>query len=186
MPEQVITPPPVKSGLKSSEFYLAALVHALGWLMTTGVVADGSLWARLIGGALALLSAMGYGAMRTAVKNGAAIMLACLLLHSTACGASGDKALADTLAGAETAQIAFVTYDGIHQHSIITKATSEESGAKQLAEWRGTQLTIEQRFTELFHSIAAAAVLKQDPSASGVVKALSILQNDLRQLGVPL
>lgn len=187
MSEQVITPPPVKPGWKTSEFWLRNIAILLSVLIYGDVIPSGGQAMKICMIGALWLSAEGYTVSRTIIKNGAALFFAFLVIHSTACGPNtADKALQNTLTGAEAAQIAFVTYDGFHQHDIVMKAATEQEGEQRLHEWRGTQLTIEQRFTELYHAIAAAAVLKQDPTASGVVKALSILQNDLRQLGVPL
>lgn len=60
----------LKSGIKTTEFWLAAAAVGTGFLLSTGLVADGSLGERILGGAMTVLSALGYGAARSSVKKG--------------------------------------------------------------------------------------------------------------------
>jgi len=57
-----------RPGWMTSEFALSAIANVLGYLMASGVIADGTLWARLIGAALALLATLGYTYGRSAIK----------------------------------------------------------------------------------------------------------------------
>jgi hypothetical protein len=57
-----------KPGYLSSEFYLSLLPTILGALMASGVFADDSVPAKIIGAVLAVLGALGYAAGRTMVK----------------------------------------------------------------------------------------------------------------------
>ncbi len=59
----------VKHFLKSSESYIAFLLIVLGALLTTGVVADGSTAAKIIGGVLEVAGFLGYTAGRVSLKN---------------------------------------------------------------------------------------------------------------------
>lgn len=59
----------VKHFLKSSESYIAFALILLGALLTTGVVADGSTAARIIGGVLEVAGFLGYTVARVSLKN---------------------------------------------------------------------------------------------------------------------
>ena len=59
----------MKSGYKTSEFWLSLLVMILGALLSSGAIADGGLAATIIGGALALLGGLGYTFNRMGVKK---------------------------------------------------------------------------------------------------------------------
>jgi hypothetical protein len=63
----------VKSGHKTSEFYLTILCQILAALMVSGLFdptnADHAFYLKLMGAAVALLSQLGYNKSRTEVKN---------------------------------------------------------------------------------------------------------------------
>lgn len=59
----------MKTGYKTTEFWLSLLAMLLGTLMSSGLLAAGGLAAQIIGGAMGLLGALGYTASRTSVKN---------------------------------------------------------------------------------------------------------------------
>ena len=59
----------VKSGVKTTEFWISLAVTALGGVIT--MVPAESIWAKVIGGALTLAGVLGYGAMRASVKKAA-------------------------------------------------------------------------------------------------------------------
>ncbi len=63
----------MKPGYKTSEFWLNLLVFLLGAALASGLLADGGHVAKTIGGALSLLSAIGYTAARTGVKRADAL-----------------------------------------------------------------------------------------------------------------
>lgn len=65
--------PEPKKGYLTTEFWLTVLAMALGTLLTSGIVADGSLWTRVLGAAIDLLALLGYTASRMGVKKAAAI-----------------------------------------------------------------------------------------------------------------
>ncbi len=98
-----------KPGILTTEFALSALAHALGWLMASGVIADGSTWARAIGAALALISFLGYGAMRTIVKTAAALLFVVLLSQQMSCGGAQKAAEHAALVCAESAAVKDLT-----------------------------------------------------------------------------
>jgi hypothetical protein len=57
------------AGYKTTEFWLSTLVVILGILMSSGVVADGGMVAKIVGGVLGLLGALGYTAKRLSLKT---------------------------------------------------------------------------------------------------------------------
>lgn len=59
----------MKKGYKSTEFWLSTTAMLLGQLMVSGVLTDGSTAAQIVGGAMTLLSALGYTHCRTSLKK---------------------------------------------------------------------------------------------------------------------
>lgn len=59
-----------KPGFKTSEFWLMVAASILGILMASGVIVEGSIWYQIVGGAIAVLSGLGYTWSRTRVKTG--------------------------------------------------------------------------------------------------------------------
>ena len=59
----------LKSGYRSTEFWLSTLSTLLGVLLASGIVPDGGMVAQIIGGTLTVLSQLGYVSSRTAVKK---------------------------------------------------------------------------------------------------------------------
>lgn len=181
------TPPSVKPGRKTSEFYLHLIAIALSVLIYGDVLPVGSETLKIATIAGLILTANGYTVARTVLKNTAMIFIIALALHSSACGASGrEKTLQDTYAGLNTAQIAFVTYDGIHQHDIVIRNSDPAAFEKEIHEWRGTQLTIEQGFGAAYKDLANAAILNDDPSLQSALQAAEDLVKQLKLLGVKL
>jgi len=65
---------PVKLGYKTTEFWLSTVAMLIGALMASGALdsLDESNWiVRVVGGAVAVLSALGYEASRSKVKENA-------------------------------------------------------------------------------------------------------------------
>ena len=60
----------MKSGYKTSEFWLTAAAAIVGLLMSAGVFADASIWAKGLGLAAAALASAGYSVARGLAKNG--------------------------------------------------------------------------------------------------------------------
>ncbi len=58
----------VKPGYKTTEFWLSTIAVLIGALLASGVVTEGSLTARIVGGVVAVLAALGYGINRTITK----------------------------------------------------------------------------------------------------------------------
>lgn len=70
-PGELVGPVLPEPGWKTSEMWLTGIPIGLGVLLTSGLIADGSIWARLIGAAISMFSAFGYGLQRAAVKSAA-------------------------------------------------------------------------------------------------------------------
>jgi len=58
-----------KPGFKTSEFWLSLLVMVLGTLMASGVLSDGGMVAKIIGGVMNMLGVLGYTYARAKVKT---------------------------------------------------------------------------------------------------------------------
>ena len=70
--EAIETPevkPPAKPGYKTSEFWLILLSQIIGAVLSTGLLAPDSVELKIIGAAGAVLTALGYGFMRTMAKK---------------------------------------------------------------------------------------------------------------------
>ena len=59
-----------KPGWKTTEFWMSFAAVVLGALGASGMLAIDSLWAKIVGGALSVLAALGYTASRTFLKAG--------------------------------------------------------------------------------------------------------------------
>ena len=59
----------MSKGIYSSEFWLSTASMLLGQLMVSGVLTEGSTIATIVGGAITLLSALGYTYCRTELKK---------------------------------------------------------------------------------------------------------------------
>lgn len=58
----------VKPGWKTSEAWFALAANIVGFLLVSGIFADGSIYVRLLGMAAMVLSSLGYGYQRSTVK----------------------------------------------------------------------------------------------------------------------
>jgi hypothetical protein len=59
----------MKPGYKTTEFWLTLAAFLLGTALASGLIGDGTLASKAIGGALEFLALLGYTAGRTAVKK---------------------------------------------------------------------------------------------------------------------
>lgn len=59
----------MKSTYRCSESWILVAVATLGALMSTGIVADGSMIAEIVGGILTIGGALGYGKARVDLKS---------------------------------------------------------------------------------------------------------------------
>ena len=60
----------MKPGYKTTEFWLSLAAMVVGALASSGIVADGSGWAKLVGLISTVLGALGYTAARAYAKMG--------------------------------------------------------------------------------------------------------------------
>ena len=58
------------NGMKTSEFFVCVAVLVLGALTSSGVISDGGTVAKIVGGAMEVLAALGYTWSRATVKLG--------------------------------------------------------------------------------------------------------------------
>lgn len=58
----------VKSGAKTTEFWLTLLATVSGFILASGALVEGSTAALVVGGMMTVLAALGYTKGRTAVK----------------------------------------------------------------------------------------------------------------------
>lgn len=70
-PTMATTTTSVKSGWRTTEFWLALAAKVLGVLTTTGILGDGTQAMRIAGLAVVVLASMGYSYSRGAVKAAA-------------------------------------------------------------------------------------------------------------------
>jgi hypothetical protein len=70
-----VPPTPVKPGYKTTEFYGSWAAKILGVLLTSGLLADGSIAMRITGAAVFILAQLGYTWSRTAIKTAAMLVL---------------------------------------------------------------------------------------------------------------
>jgi hypothetical protein len=61
---------PVKPGYKTTEFWLTLVAVVLSAVASSGLLAEGSTWVKVVGVALAVLATLGYTASRAVVKKG--------------------------------------------------------------------------------------------------------------------
>ena len=61
----------VKPGYKTTEFWMSAVVVILGLVMASGAVGEATMASQIIGGVLAALGTLGYGADRAKTKAAA-------------------------------------------------------------------------------------------------------------------
>lgn len=58
----------VRPGYKTTEFWLTLAADVCGVLMISGVLTDGSMWGKIVGGAITVLATLGYQASRSKAK----------------------------------------------------------------------------------------------------------------------
>lgn len=89
-----------------------------------------------------------------------------LSLIFVACGASArEKAVHAAFVTTNAARDAFVAWDHGHQLAIVDNATTEQQARTDLATYRTTRDFVVELFEAAYRSIAAAAVLVDDPTS---------------------
>jgi hypothetical protein len=179
-----------RPGWQTSEFALSALTAILGITLTTGLVADGTIWARLIGAGLALLSTFGYTYGRSTVKaatNRASVMVLVLLLGVGAgsqVGCAGSQR-ADTI---QTAQVVVTTaaeglllYDRQHEVDLAKQGTPDQAAAA-LVVYRAKRAKLNVALTAAADAIILAAKLNDGHSLDVLAAALVEVIRDYEDL----
>jgi len=167
----------MKPGYKTTEFWLTLLANTIGALLTSGLIADGSTLARVLGVIMMVLSTLGYNVSRGMAKGGEAkpptseggfarvpmLLVIAMVGVMIACGASArEKALRTTFVAATTAQAGFVEWDKEHQLQIARDAPSKLIALAELTTYREKRAGVVDAFEAVYRAIAAAALLEQD------------------------
>lgn len=108
----------IKSGWKTSEFWLTLAAVLLGAFVNSGLVTEQHWSIKLAGVALAALTALGYTFKRTDLKSGLKILLPLALLVSV-------SACSSTLGNLHKAQVAISAADKIAVEVIGKKCLAE-------------------------------------------------------------
>lgn len=179
-----------RPGWQTSEFALSAVTAMLGIMLTSGVVADGTIWARMIGATLALLSTLGYTYGRSTVKaatNRASVLLLVILIgvgggSQAGCAASQR---AETLQAAQIAINATATgmlaYDRPHQDELARTGTPDEAAAA-LKAYRAKRAVFDKALTVAIDALIIAYRLNDQPSFDGLAKAVAEVAKDYLDL----
>lgn len=86
-----VAPAVVKPGWQTTEFWGSWAAKIFGALLTSGLLADGSMAMRITGAAVFVLAQLGYTWSRTAVKTAAMLLVVGLFLPAQmACGAASS------------------------------------------------------------------------------------------------
>ena len=123
--------------------------------------------------------------LKDATWFSAFILLMVLAVQSARCAASTrEKVLNATLVSVDAARSSFVAYELVHQKAIVAESPDAITASNKLGEWRKEQSKVESLFAGVYRGIAAAAVLNDDASLAGLLKAAGLLQDELKDLGV--
>lgn len=107
------------------------------------------------------------------------------LVALIACGASTrQKTITTTLHALDTAEAAFVDFDGKHQLELVSASTSLADGQAKLASYRKDRDKVGQTIVFAYRAVAAAAQLDDDPSVSSMIQAAALVAQELATLGV--
>lgn len=94
---EAAAPAPHKPGWKTTEFWLTLVSTVVGALMTSGLIADGSQGAKIVGLAAMVLGTMGYSVSRGMTK-GAKLLLLAIVLPFAVGGCHRGEIQADAIA----------------------------------------------------------------------------------------
>lgn len=109
------------------------------------------------------------------------VLIALMLL--AACGASSrEKILRGTFASTNAAKTAFLKYDAYAIKKIVEEASSYDAGLVSLEAYREKQQRVLGLFELVYRSIAAAALVNDQPSLTALIEAAAILQVELAKL----
>ena len=59
----------VKPGYKTTEFWMTVIADALGLVVLSGAVVEGTIASTIVGGAMIVLSTLGYDSARSKAKS---------------------------------------------------------------------------------------------------------------------
>lgn len=119
-------PLPAKPGWKTTEFLGTWAAKIFGALLTSGLLADGSVAMRITGAAVFVLAQLGYTWSRTAVKAAAPMVLVFLFASQVGCAttkAVGATALGDVVDCTTSDRLRVEAQFGPTVEQLIAKAT---------------------------------------------------------------
>lgn len=180
-----------RPGWMTSEFALSSVTAVLGYLLVSGVVADGTTWARVIGGALAILSTLGYTYGRSAIKaatNRASVLMLVVLLGLAGAAPGCATTQSQRATTIQTAQVVVTTavngmlaYDKIHQDELARSGTPDEAAAA-LKAYRAKRAKFDLALTATADAIIVAVTLNDQPSLDGLARAITEVIRDYQDL----
>lgn len=106
-----------------------------------------------------------------------------LLVFLVACAASTrERTINATLAATDVAAASFVKLDHEKQTRIVMDSPDKASGERDLAAWRMKRNEIETGFAATYRSIAAAALVGDEPTLNAMVQAALLLSQSIKEL----
>lgn len=152
-----VPPTPVKPGHKTTEFILTTLTMVFGSLLTSGILAPGSLPLQIVGAASVVLSALGYTYSRTVLKAAAGLVFIGVLGTSLgACAEGRDAVIAKTLASTESLRVSFLAIDGDHQADLVAAAPDRATAVAAVAAYQEARKKVNLAFFGAYGAISFA------------------------------
>jgi len=156
-------PPPVKPGWQTTEFYFGLFAKLLGGAYATGLIGEGTTYARIAGLAVVVLAYFGYTVSRTLVKTaGALLLIAALGSTQVSCATARPRATAG--------------YDALIDCTTPSRATVVADLGQALVDYARKYVSGDGQTVNIDKLKASAAALKGDVVGScALVTALAIL-----------
>lgn len=116
---------PLKSGWKTSEFWLSALAFLVGAVMASGAL-PGGLPTQIVGGLAVMLNSLGYSTNRSILKRAAPPVAMLAVLLFTGC-ATPWPALTATAKAGRVAIAGFEQYDHDHKRELVAACAAADA-----------------------------------------------------------
>jgi hypothetical protein len=182
MPDASTPPTP---GYRTTEFWFRQIALLLSVLIATDAIPVGGVTMKIVMIAAAWLTAEGYTVSRTIIKTAAPMFLFAAIVHSAACGASArDSLIATTVSAADAAEATFHVYDTAHQVDLARAAKDADDARASIDRWRVQRDRIDRDIATVYRACALAVVANDNASADAMAKAINIVRDELRALGV--
>lgn len=202
-----------KPGMKTSELVVTMLIIALGSTLASGLIVNNTAL-QIAGVAMATLKAIAYTWSRTQVKVAQAtagamagnllapgtidppkpngfialrllMLLAVMCFVLIACGAAArQKSITASLIAVDSAQAAFLVYDGPHELDLAAQALNKDDYAEKVAAYRKQRAKFNLAMKAAYDAVRIAAQLDDDHSVAGMVAAVTSLAQAAATLGV--